>query len=1134
MKKIIPLLLIFCSPVLYAQQNKDVRTNETKIADLLMKLPTQNSTALDAAMQELVAIGEPGYRKLAERILPPGTDKDVAERFAIGSLSKYLGKGNNRAARRSAALALAKAIAAKKNDEAKDFLLQELQYVAGDESVPLVKPYLKSARLADPAARVLVRVNTPLAAAALSNALTTAKGAQQVTLIESLGNLQYAPAAATIQKLYPQLGDANAKKVALYALAKIGDPQSLSLLKNAVSYKPEGTNSANSYLRYLNTIADKGNKQTAATEAKVLLAKNDLDGQFKSAALSLLYKTEGSNARPELLSALSSTDNKYRAGALNLLSQHYDAQTSNELQELIKKTTDPEQQASLLPVFGTQKDKNALPLLTGLLQSNNRQVQSAAVNAIALAGGPEAIDPLIKLMTTGDAAVIPTVKDALLTIKSDALAEKALTALPAATGVARTSLMDIAARRGGQKAASALFGYAADADATTRATAIKALPYVVKQGDEEKIAALMDKTSDAGALAALQKALYTAVKDKGTKDAQVSSIEELMNKSGANRTAYYNVLAGIGGKAAMAVVSGELKNGDARQKEAAVKALAAWSDGTALDALYNISKDPANSALKETALNSYINGINKSDNTLDQKVLQFRNAMDLATTDNQRKMILSGIGNNSSLPALVFVSKYLDNVALQQTAIQAIMSIVLDHTDLYGGIVDGIMDKAIPLNTNGDAAYQKAAWIKQRAGSPKDPGYVSMFNGKDLTGWKGLVGNPITRAKMTPEQLAAGQQKADEQMRKDWKVEKGNLVFEGSGFDNLCSQKMYQDFELFVDWKMEPKGDGGVYLRGSPQVQTWDSSRREVGAQVGSGGLYNNKKNRSTPLVFADNPINEWNTFRIRMVGDKVTVYLNGKLVTDNTTLENYWDRALPIFDKDAIELQAHGTRLEFRDVYVRELERPKPYALSAAEKKEGFVPLFNGVNMDGWTGNTTGYFAQDGMIVCDPKVTASAGTTKNAYTEKEYSNFVMRFEFQLTPAANNGLGIRTPLEGDAAYVGMELQILDNEAPVYKDLHPYQYHGSVYGIIPAKRGFLKPVGEWNYEEVRAVGNHITVVLNGEVIMDGDIAKASKNNTETPDHKQHPGLLNKTGHIGFLGHGSVVKFKNLRIKDLGEK
>jgi hypothetical protein len=142
-----------------------------------------------------------------------------------------------------------------------------------------------------------------------------------------------------------------------------------------------------------------------------------------------------------------------------------------------------------------------------------------------------------------------------------------------------------------------------------------------------------------------------------------------------------------------------------------------------------------------------------------------------------------------------------------------------------------------------------------------------------------------------------------------------------------------------------------------------------------------------------------------------------------------------------------------------------------------------------------------------------------------------MRFEFKLTPAANNGLGIRAPLTGDAAYEAMELQILDNNADVYKNLHIYQYHGSVYGVIPAKRGFEKPVGEWNVQEVLAQGNHIRVTLNGTVILDGDIAEASKNFTETLDHLKHPGLSNKSGHIGFLGHGSYLSFRNLRIKDL---
>lgn len=198
---------------------------------------------------------------------------------------------------------------------------------------------------------------------------------------------------------------------------------------------------------------------------------------------------------------------------------------------------------------------------------------------------------------------------------------------------------------------------------------------------------------------------------------------------------------------------------------------------------------------------------------------------------------------------------------------------------------------------------------------------------------------------------------------------------------------------------------------------------------------------------------------------------------------------------------------------------------LTNMEKMDGFVLLFNGQNLDGWVGNKTGYGVDDGMIVIDPDKDAHG----NLFTEKEYANFNFRFQFQLTPGANNGLGIRAPLKGDAAYKGMEIQILDNTADKYKNLHEYQYHGSVYGVIPAKRGFLKPVGEWNEEEVIANGNHIKVILNGEVIVDGDIRKASKGGTL--DGKKHPGLRNKKGHIGFLGHGDKVRFRNIRLKEL---
>lgn len=193
---------------------------------------------------------------------------------------------------------------------------------------------------------------------------------------------------------------------------------------------------------------------------------------------------------------------------------------------------------------------------------------------------------------------------------------------------------------------------------------------------------------------------------------------------------------------------------------------------------------------------------------------------------------------------------------------------------------------------------------------------------------------------------------------------------------------------------------------------------------------------------------------------------------------------------------------------------------------ESGFETLFNGKNLDGWVGNKQSYKVDNGTILVDP---AGKGGG-NLYTEKEYSNFNFRFEFQLTPGANNGLGIHAPLEGDAAYLGKELQILDNTAEKYANLKPYQYHGSVYGIIPSKRGFLKPVGEWNSEEVIVQGSKIKIILNGTTIVDGDFLEASKNGTM--DKKSHPGLERTKGHIGFLGHGDVLRFRNIRIKELG--
>jgi hypothetical protein len=193
------------------------------------------------------------------------------------------------------------------------------------------------------------------------------------------------------------------------------------------------------------------------------------------------------------------------------------------------------------------------------------------------------------------------------------------------------------------------------------------------------------------------------------------------------------------------------------------------------------------------------------------------------------------------------------------------------------------------------------------------------------------------------------------------------------------------------------------------------------------------------------------------------------------------------------------------------------------AADEDGFVALFDGKTLAGWQGDKSGYEVVDGAIVCKEK---GGG---NLFTEKEYADFHLKFEFKLTPGANNGIGIRTPMQGDPAFVGMEIQVLDDGDERYKGIKDWQRHGSVYGVVAAKPGHQKPVGEWNEEEIIVKGSHVKVILNGTTIVDADVAEAA--NPKTLDGREHPGLKRDKGFIAFCGHGAHVEYRNLRLKEL---
>ena len=413
-------------------------------------------------------------------------------------------------------------------------------------------------------------------------------------------------------------------------------------------------------------------------------------------------------------------------------------------------------------------------------------------------------------------------------------------------------------------------------------------------------------------------------------------------------------------------------------------------------------------------------------------------------------------------------------------------------------------------------------FVSIAAAAENDPpkGFTALFDGKDLKGWKG--GATADPRKITPEQQAAW----DAEIPKHWKVENGEIVSDGHG-PHLVTDKNYGDFELWVDWKLSANGDSGIYLRDLPQVQLWDPTNKAAhqhGSDKGSGGLWNNQKADRWPTEVADKPIGEWNRMYVRMVGDKVTVVLNDKKVVDNVVLENYFDRQLPAFAKGTIQLQTHGSETRFRNVFVREILADEATKLLQEGGDEvGFEPLLNGKDFSGWIGATDQYeLIEDG-------IKAKPGCHGNLVTEKEYDNFVVRLEYKLPPGGNNGLAIRAPNADETpASAGIELQVLDDAPEHYPDLQPYQVHGSAYGLVPAARGYLRPVGEWNYQETTVDGDRIVSYVNGFKILDADLAAARNSPL---DGQPHPGASRTKGHFGFAGHDSPVAFRNVRIKEL---
>lgn len=1138
-------LLLFGS-VLMAQSPAN-RTAKTIAADVLAQMPAEKQAEYNKMINDLKGTGEEGVLMLVNMINAPGKGSNAQVDYALSGLTHYVMAKGEESARLATANAYLKALDLVTERETKAFIIRQLQILGQDECIDALSAYLGDESLSGPASRALAAIGSENAGKALKAGLMRRMGTPktQKDIIVAIGEAQVADSEELLKALLGS-GDENMQKAVLHSLSRVGSKASIKDMAEAAAasgYTMTKTNANEAYIALLKRVAAQGDVKEVEKAANDLLKKATKANQTQTrdAALQILLSLKKENSTKLLLSALKDGNKEYRNAALNFASDFANKEVYIEVMKAMQKAK-PEVKVDIINWIGREAkcpskhdvikslelrfDLTAMQVLLAQLKDSNFDVKQATVWTLVKIGDKQVIPVLAELLTSDNKDVILLGQDALAAFNGD-IDQAVARAIPSATDAGKIAGAELLAMRKATANLTTVLELIKSGSPEVKKAAYTALKDVVSEGDLVNLCGMLE-TADASAVAPIQQAVISAISSMSPAKQKETITRRMLQAGESKKYLYYIVLATTGEKDALATIVDGFHKGSGAARDAAFEALLNWKGIEAADELYAICKDASSSAYLDRALKAYVKLVSNPAFTGENRLLSLRKAMEVAKTDEQKNIILKQVERTGTF--LGMLGEFLNQKPVQQAAANAVMNIALGNKEYYGANVRELLNKVMQVLDNPDAGYQKEAIKKHLAEMPQGEGFISIFNGKDLSGWKGLVQNPIARAKMKPAQLEKAQEKADEIMRSGWSVNDGMLVFNGKG-DNLCTDKQYGDFEMYVDWMLDPAGpeaDAGIYLRGTPQVQIWDTSRVNVGAQVGSGGLYNNSVNESKPSKVADNKLGEWNSFYIKMVGDRVTVILNGEKVVDDVILENYWDRKQPIFPVEQIELQAHGSKVYYRNIYVKELERKEPYKLSAEEQKEGFKLLFDGTNMHQWTGNTVDYTMEDGCISMIP----SKSYGGNLYTKDEFGNFIYRFEFQLTPGANNGVGIRTPMEGDAAYVGMEIQILDCEHPIYKNITKYQHHGSVYGIIPTNADHhkaFKPVGEWNEEEIVANGDNIKVTVNGVVILEGNIRDAVKNGT--PDGKEHPGLFNKKGHIGFLGHGSPVKFRNIRIKEL---
>lgn len=900
--------------------------DEEKIAAWLRLLPASDEAQADRIFGEMlqaIESGTPVVGQLASRLQPPGQGDDTLVRYALDGVVQAAAKKASAGLKGKIASEILATVAAQPETQLKTFLLSEAGYLVEPGQIKLVEPYLPVPELADEAVRTLFRIKSPEVEKALLKAWPRAPLAARLSLLQGLGELRSKKAVPLIKPL-AVAGDPKVRLMALSALAEIADPATEPLFSElpALSTEEEKRQTVNLYLHFARRLSEDGQKDRAlaiARQACRALVGEEEEAQ-RSEALGLVADILQEKYLPDIMKAATDENKQYRATALRLARKFDRPELTPDWLKALKEAESAAggtgAMADLIFFLGERLDRTVLPGVTRFLGSEDESVRQAAIRASFRLGGKETLGELWPLLAKSPADG-QLVLDLVATLKPEDYMGQLIKIYPDLPEASKLVVLKAVRDKMTPAWKEIILGEIDSPSGEISRVAAASLSSVCLEGDLpwllEKYAVLEDAAVAAGFQAAIRSVMGD-IKDEGKR---LNYLLSSINKSkGKARASLIRLLPLAGGQEGLKSVLTFMSDKDPEIKAAAIFALVSWPGFEAAPQLINLLSSTQDRKVRYLACQGLVRLVKEAEASASEKLRILEQMKPLVSYPDEKGLLLTGWASLREVKALEEIAGFFDDESLKDRAALSACRLARPQAGeegLKGWTTIWILKKALLLLDDELEIQETENYLDTLL---RQEGFEPLFNRKDLYGWKGLVADPVKRARMSHAELSAAQKKADEIMRQHWQVIDGVLTFDGHG-ESLCTAKDYCDFELFVDWKIEKGGDSGLYLRGSPQVQIWDPAQWPEG----SGGLYNNQKNPSKPLKCADRPVGSWNTFYIKMVGERVTVYLNGELVVDNVVMENYWERDKPIYPCGQIELQAHNTPLYFKNLYLKELK---------------------------------------------------------------------------------------------------------------------------------------------------------------------------------------------------------------------